>query len=1070
MLALIASAFLPLFAGGQPAVPSITFKKAPTFISPGSTENAALTLEVATENVENIAAIKNFELNIYDIEGNVVFSQIATVSDPRSFFAKALGTEPAPTIDIPEDIRWDGRNQSTGQLVPDNVYFYQLTVTNQNGRGGSTSPLQVVVDTLPPEVFELTSSTTIFSPNGDGVRDTITFTQRTDAAYTWTYQIRDASGRLVWADAPSQAAVSATAADVIAKNTVTWDGTGNQPGVSGLQPDGRYVYSLRGIDRAGNAVEQLINFELNTDEARLRVHIGDRSRAYSPAVGGDLPLLIELSDTEGLVSWAVEVKNSQGIVVRRYRGDSLPPSQVIFKGRGNPGRPETEEVDLPDGDYIIELGALYANGNNPISEPLDLKIDRTAPRAGITLSTLPSATPLGQPVVFGGQTRPRIQFVLTMDAQESYELLVEHESGQSLTVGLDELAALGVSFPFVWDGRVPASLARQAGFDLPAAADSVEAPDGIYQFTLRAVDEAGNLGSSNLARFAKDSADRSSIRLSIDPTTLSPGGDQGHEVVRITPEYPSSQWIEYMVLSILDSAGTPYYIRTSREPISYHEWAGTRTNGVPAPDGNYIAELNIQYYNGDNPVVRSSQNIILDRSRPQVNVDAAFRVFTPDGDGDRDSLPITQSSSESDEWVGSFYNEAGELVRSIRWQGQAQDFEWDGTDANGAVLPDGYYRYEIMAKNAVGNIGSATLINIKIDNLSATIGLSADLEVFSPNGDGFRDVVSLTPRVAQLDLLRAWEIELVNETGRIRRLIQGGRTLPATIAWDGVNDAGTIEDGSYTATIRVEYVNGNSTERTADMPVILVKTPPVGKVSVSPERFSPDGDGVDDVLTLHLDASASDRPVARWKVDVMDPVGNLFRTWEGTGYPPSSIQWDGRSASGELVQSAVDYLVQFRVEDNLRNFHISGDLISVDVLVIPDGDRLRILIPSIVFAPNTADLFDVEGVQQLRNLETLRRLAGILNRYEDYKILIEGHAVQIYWNDAVRGRTEQREVLIPLSRNRATEVRQALTILGVDWTRMSVEGVGGARPVVEHSDEANRWKNRRVEFILERNK
>src|SRR5690606_26535590 len=121
-----------------------------------------------------------------------------------------------------------------------------------------------------------------------------------------------------------------------------------------------------------------------------------------------------------------------------------------------------------------------------------------------------------------------------------------------------------------------------------------------------------------------------------------------------------------------------------------------------------------------------------------------------------------------------------------------------------------------------------------------------------------------------------------------------------------------------------------------------------------------------------------------------------------------------------------------RVEDNLRNFHISGDLISVDVLVIPDGDRLRILIPSIVFAPNTADLFDVEGVQQLRNLETLRRLAGILNRYEDYKILIEGHAVQIYWNDAVRGRTEQREVLIPLSRNRATEVRQALTILGVD--------------------------------------
>ena len=1065
---LLAAVALPLVAGGQPEVPSISFRKAPTYISPGSQDNGVLTLEIATEDVQNLASIKNFVLNIYDTEGNVVFSQTATVTDPRTFFARALGTQPAPTIAIPESIRWDGTNQETGTQVDDDVYFYQLTVTNTAGLGNSSSPLQVVVDTVAPQVLELTPSALIFSPNGDGVRETITFTQRTDAAYTWTYSISNSSGTTVWTAAPTQAPESATAADLIAVNTVTWDGKGNQ-GSTALQADGRYTYTIAGVDRAGNRVSQTQEFQLNTDEASLRVHIGDANPAYSPAVAGDLPLFIDLSDTNGLTRWTVEVKNSQGIVARRYSGTSAPPAQVLFRGKGNPGRPENEDLDLPDGEYTVELSALYANGTNPISEPLDIQLDRAAPSSGITLATLPTATQVGAPVVFGGERKPRIQIsTVNLEEDQDYSLIVEHDSGLSLSLGLEELAEFGIRFPYTWDGTVPAALAAQFGATVPAGTERVPVQDGVYQFVLRAVDAAGNVGTSNAARFAKDTADRSTIAINLSQTALSPGGDQGYEVVRIEPEVPSEEWIEYTVLSILNSEGTPFFIRTSREPIDYHEWAGTRTNGVSAPDGAYTVELNIQYYNGDNPVVRSSEQIILSRSRPNVTADVPYRVFTPDGDGDRDTLPITQSSSQAQEWVGTFFNSENQAVRTITWTGQATDFEWDGTDSSGAILPDGYYRYEVAATNQVGNTGSASLINLKIDNLSATIAISADLEVFSPNNDGFRDVVTLVPTVAQVDLLRAWEVELVNETGRIRRLIQGGRTLPTTIPWDGQNDAGTVEDGNYTATIRVEYTNGNSTERTSETQIILVKTPPVGRVTVSPERFSPDGDGTDDTLTISLDASASDRPVDRWRVEILDPVGNLFRSWEGTGVPPATLNWDGRSSSGELVQSAVDYIVQFRVEDNLRNFHVSGDVASVDVLVIPDGNRLRILIPSIVFAPNTPDLFEVEGEQLARNLDTLRRLASILNRYADYRILVEGHATQIYWNDPVRGPTEQSQVLVPLSRSRATEVRQALTILGVDWSRMSVAGIGGARPVVPHGDEANRWKNRRVEFILER--
>mgnify|MGYP006288320945 FL=1 len=132
-----------------------------------------------------------------------------------------------------------------------------------------------------------------------------------------------------------------------------------------------------------------------------------------------------------------------------------------------------------------------------------------------------------------------------------------------------------------------------------------------------------------------------------------------------------------------------------------------------------------------------------------------------------------------------------------------------------------------------------------------------------------------------------------------------------------------------------------------------------------------------------------------------------------------------------------------------------------------DG-RLRIIIPSIQFAPNTADLFDVERNQLDKNLETLRRLADILRSYEGRNILIEGHAAHVYYEEGPLKEREQREALLPLSKNRAEAVRRAMIILGVERDRMSTKGVGGSQPVVPHSDRENVWKNRRVEFILER--
>jgi outer membrane protein OmpA-like peptidoglycan-associated protein len=74
----------------------------------------------------------------------------------------------------------------------------------------------------------------------------------------------------------------------------------------------------------------------------------------------------------------------------------------------------------------------------------------------------------------------------------------------------------------------------------------------------------------------------------------------------------------------------------------------------------------------------------------------------------------------------------------------------------------------------------------------------------------------------------------------------------------------------------------------------------------------------------------------------------------------------------------------------------------------------------------------------------------------------------INWDDPALGKPEQAKILVPLSRARAAAIAKALSARGLGASRMIIEGVGAADPVVPDGDLVNRWKNRRVEFYLEK--
>jgi outer membrane protein OmpA-like peptidoglycan-associated protein len=176
------------------------------------------------------------------------------------------------------------------------------------------------------------------------------------------------------------------------------------------------------------------------------------------------------------------------------------------------------------------------------------------------------------------------------------------------------------------------------------------------------------------------------------------------------------------------------------------------------------------------------------------------------------------------------------------------------------------------------------------------------------------------------------------------------------------------------------------------------------------------------------------------------------------------------------VESATLYNYSLTVTNIYGSTTCQGSL-AIDIVVIKEGENLlRIIVPSIIFAPNTVQLTKgLDPATSASNDRILRRIAEILNYFGTYKVRVEGHA-----NPTVPPNSRQRPIeeirglyrgdkgLKPLSEERARAVVEYLVNLGIDRSRLSPVGMGGTRVRVEFKDRENWWKNRRVEFILDK--
>jgi flagellar hook capping protein FlgD len=157
------------------------------------------------------------------------------------------------------------------------------------------------------------------------------------------------------------------------------------------------------------------------------------------------------------------------------------------------------------------------------------------------------------------------------------------------------------------------------------------------------------------------------------------------------------------------------------------EWDGRNDDGAVVPDGRY--RLRVHLARARRTILMPSP-IVVDTVRPHVRLlGAAPPVFSPDGDGRKDTVAVTYRAGEGGRpfiLVNGLV--AGEGPFAHRGQAVAQ---WDGT-MRGQRLPAGRYEIRVRFRDRAGNFsGRSNAVEVRI----AYIEVSPAVMLARPGGN-----------------------------------------------------------------------------------------------------------------------------------------------------------------------------------------------------------------------------------------------------------------------------------------------------------------------------------------------
>lgn len=451
-------------------------------------------------------------------------------------------------------------------------------------------------------------------------------------------------------------------------------------------------------------------------------------------------------------------------------------------------------------------------------------------------------------------------------------------------------------------------------------------------------------------------------------------------------------------------------------------WDGLDNDNKIVPEGSYSVIMYARY-NENQSLTSSTNTIIVDLTKPTAKLSITKKNrFLYLGDDPTMAFTVDQQLSSIDPWSAKLIdNTDNKKIDDWYWkEGKAPtNNSWQLQNPKRINIASGTFSYIVTSYDKAGNFNEQIISNITIETQARKPKITSKKINFSPNNDGEFDIISINvDYTAILGLERSYLV-VYDETGKkIYSQEQNINNLPSLLTWNGKNNDHKIaSDGQYLIVLEQHY-----TDKQIDSPPLIVtldNTPPLFDIQFSPKRFSPNSDGIDDVLKI--DFSAKDiHNISNWIISIKykDKVIHTFKGTTNTNrffwYPDTKVK------SAEILDFEI--FIQDTLGNNInKKFHE----IQIDILTDLKDKNLIITENIAYFEPE----FGIISDQLFAYLDELWSYYK-MNPQDNIKIL-----AQAYYQEAQSSKTEAYKLGII----RGNAIKQYLISKGINTKNIEIE-------------------------------
>ncbi len=307
---------------------------------------------------------------------------------------------------------------------------------------------------------------------------------------------------------------------------------------------------------------------------------------------------------------------------------------------------------------------------------------------------------------------------------------------------------------------------------------------------------------------------------------------------------------------------------------------------------------------------------------------------------------------ENATWTIKILDESQRAVKTFNGQGQTISQDWDGTNEDGALLPNGIYTYKVEAtSNMTAQPAAPAIGKIELDDTIPIAKITSPLQgqVLTSG------VVTITGTAASSDF-KSYQLQY--GVGESPASWTGIHTSNSPVVEDVFATWDTSNLTNPTYALKLTVTDNQSRQATVQVVVRILN---IYGISDDPDPFSPNGDSIKDTTTINATMTM---PID-WTVTIKDSSEVTVKTFSSSGDTISQV-WDGTDESGVII-----------VPDDTYTYYIDGTE-PISGLSIPQASGTVTVdntfpVAEITSPADDEDIFgnvDITGTAQDNNLSS----------------------------------------------------------------------------------------------------